>query len=550
MAGSRVGGVRHTGATGEAYEHMNDLAEKALNGLDAARRAIAARPVPALAAAGLVAGAAVVVLGARVGAAPAAVPIDHWLGLLPAAGYRITDVGLGLGLLGAVVALLGCWVLTIHVAHRARLSAHQVWTIAGVWATPFLLGPPLMTTDAFGYVARGLIARAGHDPYLAAPSTLGDLRIVDAIDPTWRGAESTDGPLATLLCHFVVALCGGATVPALLLFRAIAVGSAIAIGALAGELAGPRRRTALCLTVLNPAVLLFVVSAAGLTGLLMALLLAALVAARRRHWLAAVALVALAAAIKPVALLGLPIVIAYHLLGARPRAGARLAVRDAAVALAVLAAATLAVPDGLGLLRNLGDAFHEDVAFTPSSIGASVIGLVVPAAYDDLLTGARIAATVAAAVVICALLATRRLRALEDTLGDSLLTAAVLGPVLYPKFLLWGLLCLAPTARATHRYWVVALSCAACVLTPLGLGPRGGQVAAGIVLVVIAIALAAAIVRWRWSARAALDPRPPRRNGRDIARAWPFLASRRRQVDAAHDDLQHRLRLHHRERGA
>jgi hypothetical protein len=529
---------------------MNDLAEKALAGLDSARRAIAARPTPALATVGFLAGSAVVVLGARVGAAPAAVPIDHWLGLLPTAGYRITDVSIGLTLLGAIAALLGCWLLTGHVAHRSAMSARQLWTVAGVWATPFLLGPPLLTTDVFGYVARGLVARGGDDPYLAAPATLGNLRVVDAIDPTWRGAESTDGPLATLLCHLVVSLCGGATVPALLLFRAIAVGSVVAIGKFAAELAGPRRRRALCLTVLNPAVLLFVVSAASLIGLLMALLLAGLVAARRRRWLVAVALVALAGALKPIALLALPIVIAYHALGATRRDAVRQIARDATVAVVVLGAATAAVPDGFGWLRNLDDAFHEDVALTPASVVASAIGWVVPAAYDDLQTGARIAAAIAAVVVVCGLLVTLRARALEDTLGDAFLTAAILAPVLYPKFLIWGLLCLAPAARATHRYWVVALSCAACVLTPVGLGVRGGEVAGAIAVTVIGLVLAAGIVRQRRSARPALDPRPARRDGRDVARAWPFRASRRRDVDRAHDDLQHGLRLHHREGGA
>jgi hypothetical protein len=261
-------------------------------------------------------------------------------------------------------------------------------------------------------------------------------------------------------------------------------------------------------------------------------------------------LVALTAALKPVALLALPIVIAYHALGAGRRAAAVLVARDFALALAVLAAARFAVPNGLGWLHNLGDAFHEDILFTPSNMVASVIGVVVPAAYDDLQTGARIAAAVAAAIVICALLATMRTRALEDTLGDALLAAAILGPVLYPRFLLWGIVCLAPTARATQRYWVLALSCAACVLTPLGLGVRGGEVAAAVALGVIALGLAAAITRHRRSARAALDPGAPRRNRRDIARAWPFRSSRRSDVDGAHDNLQHGLRLHHRERGA
>ena len=67
---------------------MNDLAERALHGLDVARRFVVARPVPWLAGAGFLAGTLVMVVGARIGAARAALPLDTWLGLLPPAGYH------------------------------------------------------------------------------------------------------------------------------------------------------------------------------------------------------------------------------------------------------------------------------------------------------------------------------------------------------------------------------------------------------------------------------------------------------------------------------
>src|ERR1700753_324309 len=122
-------------------------------------------------------------------AAPPAVPIARWLHLLPEAGYRITGVAMGLAMLGAIVALLATWIVAFAVAVRRRLTERQLWTLAATWALPFVIGPPLVSTDVFGDVARGLLSRAGVSPYSQPPSHLGELRIVDAIDPTWRGAE-------------------------------------------------------------------------------------------------------------------------------------------------------------------------------------------------------------------------------------------------------------------------------------------------------------------------------------------------------------------------
>ena len=484
---------------------MNDLAELALDGLLAARRAVVARPAPSLAIAGAVCAGTVVVLGGRVGAAPAAVPIDRWVHLLPEAGYRVTDVWLGLGLLGAVAALLLTWLLTCRVAARGRLTVRELTAVAVAWAVPFVVGPPLMSTGVFAYAARGLLARAGQNPYLDAPTQLGPLRVVDAIDPVLRGAESSDGPLATLVSHLVLAVSAGSAITAVLVFRALAVVAVIVLGRCAVELAGPSARTALCLTVLNPAVLLFVVSAALWVGWLCALLLLALVAARRRRWTSAAVLIALAAALKPIALVALPVVLTYGVLGQSARPAVRLAARDVAAAAVVFAALSLATPTGLGWLGNLGDAFHEHLPYTPSNLLGTAIGWVVPAAYDDLQTGARLAGAAAGVVLILGLLATRRSRPLERTLGLALLTAAAAAPVLYPQFLLWGIVCLAtalPQASGTVRGWLLALSCAACTVDPLGLGERGGQVAGFLALAVLAAGAGGWQLWQRRSARA------------------------------------------------
>ena len=300
------------------------------------------------------------------------------------------------------------------------------------------------------------------------------------------------------------------------------------LGRCAVELAGPAAGTALCLTALNPAVLLFVVSASLWVGWLCALMLLALVAARRRRWTSAAVLLALAAALKPIALVTIPVLITYRVLGQPARRAVLVAARDVGAALAVSAVLALAVPPAFGWLGNLGDAFHEHLPYTPSNLLGTVIGWVVPAAYDDLQTGARLASAAAGVAVILGLLATRRSRPLERTMGLALLTAAAAAPVLYPQFLLWGIVCLAttlPQTSGTLRGWLLALSCAACTINPLGLGDRGGQVAGFVALGVIAAGAGGRRLWQRRSPRTGHDPGAARGHRRHVPRAWPFRSA-------------------------
>jgi hypothetical protein len=163
------------------------------------------------------------------------------------------------------------------------------------------------------------------------------------------------------------------------------------------------------------------------------------------------------------------------------------------------------VPFGLGWINNLSAAAHEHVPFAPSSLIADLIGLVIPSAsFDDLATGGRIAAGFAGVTVLLYLFATLRTRPLERTIGFALLAAAVLAPVVYPAFLLWGVLCLAPAAMGSRRDWVIAISAVACVASPVGLGTRGGQYAAlGAFVVIAAVLLPRLTMRYRATVAAA-----------------------------------------------
>ena len=487
---------------------MNDLAERALHGLEVTRKAVQSRPVPWLTALGLLASTVITVAGGRIGASPGALPVNAWLGLLPHAGYRVVGVLPGLVMLGGIAVLVLAWLLVLVLATRRRIGERALWTTGAVWAIPYVLGPPLLSTDAFSSVARGLLPRQGLSPYHHGPAALdGERRLVNAIDPALRGTHGTGGPLSLAIEHLFATATAGNALGALLLLRALAVVSVVAIGRLAMELAGPRREAALAMTALNPALLLFVVSGVHLEGVLAALLLGAFVAAGQRRWTGAVVLTCLAAGLKPVALVAVVAVIAAHAIGARRHIAWRIAARDLVITAVVLAAATLVVPYGLGWAGNLSSVTREHTPFAPASLVSDLISTVVSAAsFDDLAVGGRVAAVLAAITVVGYLLLTVRNRPLERTVGYALLAIGLLGPVLYPWFLLWGLLCLAPTARRSLRDWVVALSVVACVLAPVGFTVRTGEVVTSCCLVAVAAGLIPRLVVRQRRARAALVP--------------------------------------------
>jgi hypothetical protein len=327
--------------------------------------------------------------------------------------------------------------------------------------------------------------------------------------------------------------------------------AAVWIGRLAADLAPRRAAAVVTLTALNPLVLLYVISAARLDGILVAVLLLAMAAARRRHWFAAVATTALAACVLPQGLLAVPFVIAVHVLDARKSQSVRdrLAVLgvDVLIAAAVVAAAGFAIRDGFGWVAATAHQFGSHTPFGAASVIGAVLAPAVPdAPYDDLFASGAVTALTAAACVVGYLLLTVRRRPLPRSVGYALLAVALLGLVLLPWYLLWGTVLLAPAATGPRRRWVLALTGLGAVLNPAGFSDAvGARVTAGIVVVA-----ACGWWVWRRSARERDDPRTPRRHRRDVARLRHLLRPGRRDVDEAQHGLQHGDRLNHRQRGA
>lgn len=484
---------------------MNDLAEKALHGAVAARRAAVARPATSLGVAGFVAATLVVLAGGTVAATTPTNTLSPWLGLQ-------TDHGLGGAtpaslLLAAVAVLLVVWLLALEIVRRTAMPESRLWRVVAATTVPFALGPPLMDTAAYSGAAFGFVQRAGRSPYDSSPASLDNNPLVDAITPSARGVESVAGPLGSVLQHLAVPIGGGTELGAVIVLRVVGVISAVAIGRFAAELAGARiaagpsdeagvpRTAAVVLTAMNPLTLLYVVSSPHLDGPMLALGLAALAAARRRRWLPAAALAALAGSVAPPGLLLVPVVIVAHVL-ARWDVRWRVLLRDGLAAAAVLIAAVLVQPDGAGWIRAVSAQFSTTTPFSvPYAVGRVLTPMVPGASYDDLITGGRITAAAAATCVVGYLLVSAAHRSIERTAAYALLAIALLAPNLYPWYLLWGLMCLAPVALGQRRTAVLALTAAGCVLVPPGFGDTTATVVTAAGLAVIAVPLAVAELR-------------------------------------------------------
>lgn len=454
-----------------------------------------------LAVLGLSASTAVVLAGGRVGPVLGSTPLTSWFGILSHTGVvsnhrgdiSVTSALPGLTFLAAIVALVVTWLLAQRSLRARDWSPARIWGLAAIWATPLMLGPPLLSSDVYAYAAQGILAARGLDPSTTGIAALGDPATnpaVAAVDPTWRQVHSPYGPVATVLEHGAYHL-GGTPLGAVVLLRVLAVASVAAIGLTAAAIAGPEhRRTALTLTILNPLLLLHVVAAAHLEGVLCACALAAFLALQRGHPHLAVALGCTAGMVKaPAIAVAVVVVVVVVCREAEPGRRALTGAGLLTAAAATMVALSLLVPDGwgwLGALTTPGQGFTPDAPSTFAAILATPLFVWTGVTTFATVSGVcQIIAMGVAAVIGFWLLKTADRRTPAATAGQALLTASVLGPVIYPWYFLWGVVLLAPAARGRTRDWAVKLSALGAVMAVQGLATLTIGIVATLIIVVM-----------------------------------------------------------------
>jgi hypothetical protein len=461
----------------------------------------APRPV-ALAAVGAAASTGVVLAGDWVGTVPGQ-RIPDWLVLprLTRMASTTTSPWPGLVLLLAVMVLVSVWLLLVRRVRTNEFRSHIIWLVATAWAIPLIVGPPQLSNDVFTFAAHGTLQLHHLNPYRHTPSSLGTGAALSAVDPTWRGAHSPYGPVATGIEHVAAWMAGGDVTLTVALLRLLAVAAWGTIGLLAVALAPHELRTsALTLSVANPLLLLHGLSAVHWEVLLGALVLGSLVLVQAGRWILGLTLACVAAAAKAPALLVVLVLVLEPAMSPR-ESDATARWRDAGVRAGVSAVSLgllgLLVPDGWGWIRALATPLTIHTPMAPMQALADVFGWslrLVHAQESDLTTFFRWLGAGTAALLSAYLLRTMSRRTRAATTGLVLLTAALLGPVLYPWYFLWGVLCLAPTVQGDARTRVVLLCVVATLMNIPGVSTWSVLIVAAVSCTVLVWAVARGLV--------------------------------------------------------
>jgi alpha-1,6-mannosyltransferase len=228
------------------------------------------------------------------------------------------------------------------------------------------------------------------------------------------------------------------------------------------------------------------VSAGHLETVMLVLLLAAVLAERRHRPVLALVLSVAAGLVKAPALLLTVFLAVEHLSAAAPHRAARAtAVRDGTAVAGALAVGTFLVPHGWGWIGTVvRTPASGRTLWTPSTAVAEALTALsrwcgFSLSLDRVLSATRLMGDVTALAVVILLL--RRRGNYEARLGLALVAVSMLGVVLYPWYLLWGIPLLIVNAR---RGAASMLSLAGVIFATLYLCPEPREAAAaGVALV-------------------------------------------------------------------
>ena len=365
---------------------------------------------------------------------------------------------------------------------EAGTDRPRLLRVAALWGAPLLFCVPLFSRDLYAYAAQAQIAHAGLDPYSVGPVSLPG-PFLDEISGMWVDTPAPYGPIWLALGRAVATVTGDRVVTTVLFMRLLAVVGLLLVARYLPRLAaacGADPRMALWLGVLNPLVLVHFVAGGHNDALMVGLLVAGLtvaVEATEERWVAAgVVLVSAGVLVKApagVAVAFLAWVWARHLTGRAVLLRASL--RTAAVSLASVAVLTAVTGLGFGWINQL-NASGRVITWLSLPTGLGLLASI-PTGITDVITSENpviIAFRAGGQVVTALVLLWLWLRAGRTgpirALGIGLLALVLLGPVVQPWYVLWGLTVVAATSLS-RRAWLLAAGASvwlSMMITPQG----------------------------------------------------------------------------------
>jgi hypothetical protein len=425
------------------------------------------------------AGAVLIVAGAMLaGVAPARGP------LLPLAGidylgqpvlFATAVVYVGLTLLVAAWWNLGAMVHRPEGPSARALMSTGLW-----WAIPFALTAPIFSGDLYSYLAQGAMTVAGIDTYKVGPAALGG-PLAANVPAIWQDTATPYGPLFLDVAGAVARLTRHNTWSGIVGMRILALGGVSLIAWSVPRLARACRvnpAAAVWLGVINPLVLLHLVADAHNDALMLGLMTVGLVfSLRGGPWLGVV-MITLAGLVKAPGAVAIAFVVpiwASQLTG-RVR-WLRAGCASVLIAAGTTVTVTAAAGTGYGWVRALGTPTLARTWMSVTTDLGYLVGQALRrlglATIDQTRHGFWLAGlTLAAALSVLLMGYSGRVGAVA-ALGLCLTALVVLGPVVHPWYLLWGLVPLATAGSHTVRR-AVAMVSALLVLLVLPGGVRPG----------------------------------------------------------------------------
>ncbi|MWV51131.1 hypothetical protein GRS96_17825 [Rathayibacter sp. VKM Ac-2803] len=414
---------------------------------------------------GTLASTAILVGSLGVGFLPRDSSLRDWplISTMRATGW-LTELS-AIAVVGGGVLLLVAWLRLRSVALDGRPGSLRAILVAALaWAAPLLVAVPLFSRDMFSYVAQGRLMTQGVDPYTHGVATLPGWFAL-GVDPLWADTPTPYGPLYLLAEKTAVQLAGW-TSPELsiAMLRALSVAGVAVLAVYAIRLArlrGLSTSLTAWTIVANPLTLVLFVVAGHNDSVMLALILASLYYGHTDRRVAAVLLMGAAIAVKPVAVIALPVLALLWLRhDATLRERVRLWAWTGAGALALVVAIGLAAGVGVGWVVAMvvpGSILHW---YAPMSFVTVVVSSAVELTGHDpgaAITLVKVLALAVAAGVAAALLLSKRAIDPLARLTGALLAFVTASTAIHPWYALW-ILPIAALSRpwqSAHRHLAV-----------------------------------------------------------------------------------------------
>jgi hypothetical protein len=421
------------------------------------------------------AGTTSTVLGALIGGAPFETHLPGawyfgmpggFLGSIASGSRRPTALSLIL-VFGGLILLCRVWFGFLrHLSAHPGFPVKKVVLVVAIWALPLLIAPPLFSRDVYSYAGQGEMVSHHINAYTYGPGVLGNTPFSTLPDSVWSNTPSPYGPTFLGIDGVLAKVSGHRILPDIALLRLLELAGLALIVAATPTLARAVKRDpaeAVLLGAGSPLALATLIAGAHNEALMLGLLMAGLAVAKRVGMVPGLILCGVAAGVKSPAMLGVVFlgwVWAGHGASITKRlvhtAGAGL------IGLAALEAVTLAAGTGWGWVGAATAADKSFTGITPTSVAARATSIASHVVHLPVSTLA--AHTVLSVIgilcagAICLFLLLRAPKdGMERCLGLALLALAILGPILWAWYVMWGIIVLAPVALGRLRVLLIVI---------------------------------------------------------------------------------------------